>query len=104
MWDKLPIEIIRKIYKEHFECEWICEEFMHCIKSRESQRLNGQPLWRLLPRLFATPLALRLVCSRNETVKNVYEYCKSNNPPKKNFVNLKKGESFALTILFTLYH
>jgi hypothetical protein len=100
--DKLPEDLVIKIYKEHFEPDILFIMYKNIIESPESVRLNDAKLSKFLPIIFAKPIACKYIGERCYAFNNSFHDHKIKNT--KNFVNMKKGQSFALTILFYLYH
>jgi len=98
----LPQEIKDKIYKEYFEPELFYDKYMFILYSEPSMALDQSQLRELLPNILSNKLVIKMLCNRCETFRDVYKSHKLKN--KKGFSTFKNGNSFALEILFYLYH
>ena len=100
--NKLPEEVVNKIYKEYLEPEAYYIIYKKIIESPNSMSLDGKELVNFLPTLLAKQLVCKYVMDKCVTFNSSYKLHKIKN--KKTFVLMKKGESFAAHILFALYH
>ena len=100
--DRLPQDLVIKIYKEYLEPEVYYTLYKNIIESRESIALNGTELVEFLPRLLAKPVACKYISEKCFAFNNSFQGHKIKN--KKSFKLMRKGQSFAATILFNLYH
>lgn len=98
----LPQEIKNKMYKEYFEPELFYDKYTFILYSEPSMELDQSMLRELLPHIFSKKRVIKMLCKRCEIFRDVYNSHKLNK--KKGFVKLKNGNSFALEILFYLYH
>jgi hypothetical protein len=98
----LPQEIKNKIYTEYFEPEIFYDKYIFVLYSEASQSLEYTQLRQLLPILLSKKLVIKLLCSNCEIFRDVYTSHKLNK--KKCFRKFKNGNSFALEILYCLYH
>jgi len=100
--DKLPEELVRKIYKDYLEPEIYYEIYKKIIVSNASTSLDTKDLLPFIPLVLSKPHICLYIS------KNCHGFCSSYKVHKientKMFVLMKKGESFASTILFSLYH
>ena len=100
--DKLPTEIVEKIYREYLEPELFYIRYKEIIEHPTSMSLNGEYLIAFIPIILAKPLVCKYISIKCEKFNKSYTTHKINN--KKIFKLMSKGESFAATILFSLYH
>lgn len=100
--NSLPDDVIRHIYEEYFIGIDTCNKYLELLKSKESQRLEYEPLVELSRRLLEYPCAIEYLCSKHQIFKKMYieHYIKNN----KLFVLMDNLESFILSILMHLYH
>ena len=102
IFDKLPTEIIVKIYKEYLEPELFYISYKNIIEHPTSKSLNGEYLIAFIPIILAKPYICKYISTKCRQFKESYIEHKINN--KKTFKLMTKGQSFAATILFSLYH
>jgi hypothetical protein len=100
--DKLPAEIVTKIYKEYLEPEQLYIRYKDIIEHPTSMSLNGEYLIAFIPIIFAKLIACKYISTKCKQFNESYIIHKINN--KKVFKLMTKGQSFAATILFSLYH
>jgi len=100
--DKLPTEIVIKIYKEYLEPEIFYIRYKDIIEHPASISLNGEYLLAFTPIILAKPFICKYISTKCRQFKESYIKHKINN--KKMFKLMTKGQSFAATILFSLYH
>lgn len=100
--NKLPAEIIIKIYKEYLEPEIFYIRYKNIIEHPTSMSLNGEYLLEFTPIILAKPFICKYISTKCRQFKESYIEHKINN--KKTFKLMTKGQSFAATILFSLYH
>ena len=100
--DKLPEELVIKIYKDYLEPEIYYDMYLKIIRLPTSTSLNGAELLHFIPIVLSKPHICIYIS------KKCYGFCSSYTQHKidnrKVFNLMKKGESFAATILFSLYH
>jgi hypothetical protein len=100
--DKLPCEIVLKIYKEYLEPEIFYIRYKEIIEHPTSMSLNGEYLVPYIPILLAKPNICKYISKKCKQFKESYTIHKITN--KKSFHLMTNGQSFAATILFSLYH
>jgi hypothetical protein len=100
--NKLPAEIVLKIYREYFEPEIFYIRYKDIIEHPTSMSLNGEYLIAFIPIILAKPFICKYISTKCRQFKESYIEHKINN--KKTFKLMTKGQSFAATILFSLYH
>ena len=100
--NKLPAEIVIKIYKEYLEPEIFYIRYKNIIEYPTSMSLNGEYLIAFIPIILAKPIICKYISTKCRQFKESYIEHKINN--KKTFKLMTKGQSFAATILFSLYH
>ena len=100
--DKLPQEIVRKIYREYLESEMYFTIYKNIIKNPISQELNGKILKPFVPIILSKPDTCKYI-SQNCHAFN-YSFIQHKINKKKVFRLMNNKESFAATILFSLYH
>ena len=106
---KLPDEILFYIYKEFLEIDILYNDFIKDLKSKESCQLNIIKINKWIPLILGKKKFLKYVCEnlKNEHkemffIKLYHDLRLKNTKP---FINIQtKGESFALSLLFSLYH
>jgi hypothetical protein len=98
----LPNELKMKIYKEYLEPEIYYFMYQDAIKSIESTKLNMVNLRPIIPILLSKPLVRQFICKKCNTFRSVFN--KHKIEKDKLFTKLIKGDSFALSILFSIYH
>ena len=100
--DKLPEELVIKIYKDHLEPEIYYDIYIKIIRLPTSTSLNGAELLPFIPIVLSKPHICIYISKKCYGFCSSYTQHKINN--EKVFVLMKKGESFVATILFSLYH
>ena len=100
--DKLPREIVEKIYREYIEPELYYFIYKDIICHSTSISLNEEYLIAFLPIILAKPTVCQYISIKCPNFKKSYIEHKINN--KKQFKLMTKGQSFTLSILFSLYH
>ena len=99
---KLPEELKIKIYKEYFEVEYYNKIILQALDTNNSISLQINDIRPLIPIILSKKNLITYLNINNSIFKELYNSHKFNN--KKNFVLCKKGDSFALSWLFYLYH
>jgi hypothetical protein len=99
---KLPDSISLKIYKEFLEPEIYYLIYNEMINNYESKKLNIILVKPYVTIFLSKPLVLNYLLHKCNAFKNSYNDHKVKKI--KNFKNLNNGDSFALSILFYLYH
>jgi hypothetical protein len=100
--DKLPEELVRKIYKDYLETEVYYDIYKKIIVSNASISLDIKDLLPFIPLVLSKPHICLYISKKCHGFCSSYKEHKIENT--KIFVLMKKGESFAATILFSLYH
>jgi len=100
--DKLPREIVEKIYKDYLEPEIFYIRYKEIIEHPTSMSLNGTYLVPYIPIILAKQTVCKYISKKCRQFKKSYIEHKITN--KKNFHLMTNGQSFAATILFSLYH
>ena len=101
--NRLPDDILRKVYDEYFECKSECDEFLGLIESERCQRLKYQVLYEQSKKLLTQPCAVEYLRKKNAAYNSSYE---------EHFINKRHMfqripdiiDSFNLAILMMLYH
>lgn len=108
IYKKLPDDILHYIYKEFIEIELMYIEFVKDLNKRESLKLCIIFIRPWIPIILGKPkflnyLKLNIKSDDGSYIFNSVIKSRINN--RKQFFNAKnKGDSFALEILFNLYH
>jgi hypothetical protein len=100
--NKLPTEIVIKIYKEYLEPELIYIRYKEIVLHHTAMLLNGEQLIKIIPIILAKPIVCKHISTKCNYFKETYTKHKINNI--KTFRLMRKGQSFAATILFSMYH
>ena len=100
--DKLPQDIVNKIYKDYLEPELYYLQYKNIIETIESKLLNGIFIIPFIPIILAKPIACKYISTKCKAFN--YSYIKHKIKKTKIFSLMTKGHSFAACILFTLYH
>jgi hypothetical protein len=100
--DKLPREIVEKIYKDYLEPEIFYIRYKEIIEHPTSMSLNGTYLVPYIPIILAKQTVCKYISKKCRQFKKSYIEHKITN--KKSFHLMTNGQSFAATILFSLYH
>ena len=98
---KLPQDLVIKIYKEYLEADVYYTIYKNIIEDPISQRLNGKLLIPFIPIILSKPVVCKYI---REHCPNFCSSFKKHKIDNKVFTLMKKGESFAATILFSRYH
>jgi hypothetical protein len=111
-WDifiqELPEDIIRYIYKEYIEVDLYYNTFIASLYSKNSICLNIIDIKPIIPIILSNPKLVTYCCNHvtdryaGKFFELVYITHKIKN--EKNFMNLKKGYSFALSLLMFIHH
>jgi hypothetical protein len=99
---KLPQDLVIKIYKEYLEADVYYTIYKNIIEDPISQRLNGKLLIPFIPIILSKPVVCKYIREHCPNFCSSFKKHKIDN--NKVFTLLKKGESFAATILFSRYH
>ena len=105
---KLPVELQRYIFKEYIELPLYFDEFQEKLNHHSAHNLCIQYILPYIPLILAHPLWVKYfsdhIIGLNDSrpFHMVYKMHKEHNT--KNFILMKKGQSFALTLLMFLYH
>jgi hypothetical protein len=99
---KLPQDLVIKIYKEYLEADVYYTIYKNIIEDPISQRLNGKLLIPFIPIILSKPVVCKYIREHCPNFCSSFKKHKIEN--HKKFVLMKKGESFAATILFSRYH
>ena len=100
---KLPNDIKKNIFHDHFEYILKYEELKHILNSELSQNLNISLLLPYVKKYILNDKKyISFLFKNNKTFKNIYtaHYIDHN----KNFILMNVNESFALSWLMYLYH
>jgi len=100
--DKLPEDIVIKIYKEYLEPELYYLQYKNIIESHESQLLNGFLLLPFIPIILAKPISCKYISTKCSAFN--YSFNKHKIKKEKLFRLMSNGKSFVATILFKIYH
>lgn len=98
---KLPYDLKKYLYVDFIDPQMLLYKFKTALESEESQRLNPVNIRHFIPIILAKQNYID-VCNTIPKFKTVYTEHKLKN--KKHFEQLKNGDSFALAILFYMYH
>ena len=91
-----------KIYKEYLEAEIYYSIYQTAINTIESKKLNICDLRPILPGLLSKSHVTQFIFKKCDTFKTAYTIHKIEKT--KIFTLINKGDSFALSILFYIYH
>jgi hypothetical protein len=100
--DKLPKEIIEKIYKDYLESEIWYDKYICIIKDEISISLNNTLLLPIIPIILSKPIVSKFIEKKCYGFNNSYKSHKIEK--RKVFKLMNNGHSFTSTILFYLYH
>ena len=100
--NKLPQDLVIKIYKEYLEADVYYTIYINIIEDPISQRLNGELLIPFLPIILSKKEPCVYIMKKCQAFTSSFIIHKIQN--HKEFKLMKKGQSFAATILFSLYH
>jgi len=100
--DRLPEDLVIKIYKDYLEAEVYYMMYKNIIESPISKSLNGKLLIQFLPSIFSNPIVCKNIREKCHLFYSSFKKHKIDN--NKEYLLIKKGQSFAATILFSLYH
>jgi hypothetical protein len=100
--NKLPNDLVNKIYKEYLEPEVYYVLYKNIIETPSAMRLNGTELTRFIPIILSKQNACSYIMTKCRIFHGSYKEHKIKQ--NKRFVLMKKGESFAAYILLSLYH
>jgi hypothetical protein len=100
--DKLPQELVIRIYKDYLEGDVYYTIYKNIIKDPISQRLNGELLIPFIPIVLSKPIVCKYIREMSPQFCSSFKHHKIDNI--KVFTLMLKGQSFAATILFSLYH
>jgi len=99
---KLPQDLVIKIYKEYLEADVYYTIYKNIMNNPISQRLNGELLIPFIPIILSKPVVCKYIREHCPNFCSSFIIHKIDN--NKVFTLMKKGESFAATILFSRYH
>ena len=99
--DNLPDELQRYIF-DYIKIELWYQQFHQSLTSNMSQSLNICEIRPWIPRILSNPYFTKLCIEKDPSFEIIWRESKKNN--QKYFKNLKKGDSFALALLFYHYH
>jgi hypothetical protein len=100
--DKLPEDVVIQIYKDYLEPEVYYGIYKKIINDSISKELNDKLLTPLIPIILSKPIVCKYLSMQCDIFRYYFIEHKIFN--KKKFTLLKKGKSFALCILFRMYH
>lgn len=100
--DKLPEVLVIKIYKDYLEADVYYTIYKNIINDPISQGLNGKLLIPIIPIVLSKPIVCKYIRDMCPQFCSSFKHHKIDN--KKVFTLMLKGQSFAATILFSLYH
>jgi hypothetical protein len=104
----LPVELQRYIFKEYIELGMCFDIFQEKLNHEISQYLNTKYILPYIPLILARPLWVKYFSDHiigsegSKPFHMVYKMHKESG--HKNFILVKKGESFALSLLMFLHH
>lgn len=98
----LPDELKFKIYKDHFEPKYYYEIYISLINSQKSSALEYNLLSHCIPLFLSKQNVINYLYQKSEPFQKSYYQHKIIH--QKNFKKMKKGDSFALSILMQIYH
>jgi hypothetical protein len=99
---QLPVDLQAKIYKEYLLPEILYKLYLEKIKTLNSVYLHTNDLLPILPLLLGNDLAIDYLLTKCEGFR--YSYREHKLLIHKVFKKLNNGESFALAVLWYLYH
>ena len=100
--DRLPEDLVIKIYKDYLEPEVYYKLYIDIIENPFSLGLDGKLLLPFIPILLAKPIVCKYISTKCVAFCRSFQQHKVNK--KKVFRLMHNGQSFASTILFYLYH
>jgi len=100
--DRLPEDLVIKIYKDYLEPEVYYKLYIDIIQHPFSLGLDGKLLLPFIPILLAKPIVCKYISTKCVAFCISFQQHKVNK--KKIFRLMHNGQSFASTILFNLYH
>jgi hypothetical protein len=100
---RLPDDIVHKIYKEYVEAEYYYILYKQIIKHHRSNNLDNELLTPMIPVLLSKQNVVDYLYKKCFGFRNTYRE-HNRKLGKKVFKNLNFDASFALSILFNLYH
>ena len=100
--DRLPEDLVIKIYKDYLEPEVYYKLYIDIIQHPFSLGLDGKLLLPFIPILLAKPIVCKYISTKCVAFCRSFQEHKVNK--KKVFRLMHNGQSFASTILFYLYH
>ena len=99
---KLPVELKRYIFEEFFKSTEFCEMFLQELHSKESMRLEYEPLRKYFKQITVNPYVIDYLNTRCVDFKLSYQTHFIEN--KKKFRLMNFTDSFMVTILMSMYH
>jgi hypothetical protein len=96
----LPDELKRYIF-DFLKLEFIYNDFIERIQSKPCKNLDYLALTPILPYIFAFPSLTKLCMEKINYFQKTYFFIKVNG--NKSYLQYKKGNDFALTLLIYLY-
>jgi hypothetical protein len=99
--DKLPEDIVIKIYKDYLEPELYYLQYKNIIESHESKMLNGDLLYAFIPTILAKPIVCKYISTKCSAFN--YSFNKHKIKKEKLFRLILNGKSFVTVILFNIY-
>jgi hypothetical protein len=100
--DKLPEELVLKIYKKYLEADVYYTIYTNIIKDPISKGLSGELLIPFISIVFSKPIVCKYIREMCPRFCSSFEQHKIKN--KKQYHLMLNGQSFAATILLSLYH
>ena len=103
---KIPLVLIKNIYKDHFEPNIIYQKMLSVINSEESKKLNIIHLFNFVKIIFQkninNPTIIPYIYKNHKIFRTYYieHYIKR----VKIFIKMDIDNSFAACILMSLYH
>ena len=92
---------LKRYMFDYLKLEFIYNDFVEKIDSFRCMKLDYALIRPILPYIFTFPSLTKLCIEKIDKFKYVYNFNKKNG--NKSFIQLKKGDDFALTLLCCLY-
>jgi hypothetical protein len=100
---KLPDDIIRKIYEEYLKPDMLYEDLIYTLQLRDSKRLNIKPLKTFIPQLLQNKIFVEYLRKKDSLFNDIYTTHIINKT--NTYVNAASTiDSMAITWLTYLYH
>lgn len=97
----LPCDLKKYLYTDFVDPQMLFCKFKTALETEDSHRLNPVNIRHFIPIILAKQNYID-ICNTIPEFKIVYTEHKLKN--KKHFVQMNNGDSFALAILFYMYH